>query len=122
MPLPVPVPVTFEDVAVYLSRAEWEAISEEQQELYRSVMLDVCELLRSLGIQAEPPLGTEHEMFGGHHPGSRQEEVSQQPTDREWGWGGTQPGGPNAWQAVGAGGLCAGCPCPWLLVPCRCLL
>ncbi|XP_054027265.1 zinc finger protein 586-like [Dryobates pubescens] len=43
------VPVTFEDVAVYLSRAEWEAISEEQQELYRSVMLDVCELLRSLG-------------------------------------------------------------------------
>ncbi|XP_068001875.1 zinc finger protein 543-like [Melanerpes formicivorus] len=77
------VPVTFEDVAVYLSRAEWEAISEEQQELYRSVMLDVCELLRSLGIQAEPPLGTEQEMFGGHHPGSRQEEVSQQPTDRD---------------------------------------
>ncbi|KFV65868.1 Zinc finger protein 19, partial [Dryobates pubescens] len=43
------VPVTFEDVAVYLSRAEWEAITEEQQELYRSVMLDIYELLTSLG-------------------------------------------------------------------------
>ncbi|KFV66522.1 Zinc finger protein 805, partial [Dryobates pubescens] len=49
------VPVTFEDVAVYLSRAEWEAISEEQQELYRSVMLDVCELLRSLGHPGPKP-------------------------------------------------------------------
>ncbi|NXP82346.1 ZNF19 protein, partial [Ramphastos sulfuratus] len=43
------VPVTFEDVAVYLSHAKWEAITEEQQELYRSVMLDIYELLTSLG-------------------------------------------------------------------------
>ncbi|NXN06639.1 ZN550 protein, partial [Indicator maculatus] len=49
------VPVTFEDVAVYLSRAEWEAITDEQQELYRSVMLDVCELLTSLGHAGPKP-------------------------------------------------------------------
>ncbi|NXR14930.1 ZN316 protein, partial [Semnornis frantzii] len=49
------VPVTFEDVAVYLSRAEWEAITEEQQELYRSVMLDVYELLTSLGHTIPKP-------------------------------------------------------------------
>lgn len=42
-------PVTFEDVAVYLSRAEWDAIAAGQKELYRTVMLDNYELLTSLG-------------------------------------------------------------------------
>ncbi|XP_068002227.1 zinc finger protein 92 homolog [Melanerpes formicivorus] len=74
------VPVTFEDVAVYLSRAEWEAITEEQQELYCSVMLDIYELLTSLGIQAEPMVRIKDEMFGGHHWSSQHKDVSQQPT------------------------------------------
>jgi len=42
-------PVTFEDIAIYLSRAEWDMVAEEQRELYRSVMLDNYELLASLG-------------------------------------------------------------------------
>uniref|UniRef100_A0A8C4XKL2 KRAB domain-containing protein n=1 Tax=Falco tinnunculus TaxID=100819 RepID=A0A8C4XKL2_FALTI len=42
-------PVTFEDVAVYLSRAEWEAIAVRQRDLYCSVMLDNYKLLTSLG-------------------------------------------------------------------------
>ena len=42
-------PVTFEDIAVYLSRAEWDAIAAGQRELYRSVMLDNYKLLSSLG-------------------------------------------------------------------------
>ncbi|KAM6032553.1 uncharacterized protein VSU04_017334 [Chlamydotis macqueenii] len=48
-------PVTFEDVAVYLSRAEWDAAAEGQRELYRSVMLDTYELLASLGYPGPKP-------------------------------------------------------------------
>lgn len=44
--------VTFEDVAVYLSHAEWDAMAEEQRVLYRSVMLDNYQLLASLGKAA----------------------------------------------------------------------
>ncbi|NWH80137.1 ZN316 protein, partial [Piaya cayana] len=47
--------VTFEDVAVYLSRAEWEAVAEEQRQLYRRVMLDNYELLTSLGYPGPKP-------------------------------------------------------------------
>lgn len=45
-------PVTFEDVAVYLSHAEWDAMAPEQRELYCSVMLDNYQLLASLGKAA----------------------------------------------------------------------
>ncbi|XP_065486160.1 uncharacterized protein LOC135986212 [Caloenas nicobarica] len=48
-------PVTFEDVAVYLSHAEWDAMAEEQRELYRSVMLDNYQLLVSLGYPGPKP-------------------------------------------------------------------
>lgn len=44
--------VTFEDIAIYLSRTEYDAIEEEQRELYRSVMLDNYKLLMSLGKPA----------------------------------------------------------------------
>ncbi|XP_009466889.1 PREDICTED: zinc finger protein 398-like [Nipponia nippon] len=59
-PLPAPSrliqePVTFEDIAVYLSRAEWDAIAEGQRELYRGVMLDNYELLMSLGYPGPKP-------------------------------------------------------------------
>ncbi|NWX43157.1 ZN316 protein, partial [Steatornis caripensis] len=47
--------VTFEDVAVYLSRAEWDAIAVEQRELYRSVMLENYGLLTSLGYPGPKP-------------------------------------------------------------------
>ncbi|NXJ72665.1 ZN316 protein, partial [Rostratula benghalensis] len=48
-------PVTFEDVAVYLSRAEWDALEEGQRELYRSVMQDNYQLLSSLGYPGPKP-------------------------------------------------------------------
>ncbi|XP_056189998.1 uncharacterized protein LOC130147198 isoform X1 [Falco biarmicus] len=48
-------PVTFEDVAVYLSRAEWEAIAVRQRDLYCSVMLDNYKLLTSLGYPGPKP-------------------------------------------------------------------
>lgn len=48
-------PVTFEDIAIYLSRAEWDMVAEEQRELYRSVMLDNYELLASLGYPGPKP-------------------------------------------------------------------
>ncbi|XP_075603081.1 uncharacterized protein LOC104631685 isoform X2 [Balearica regulorum gibbericeps] len=48
-------PVTFEDIAVYLSRAEWDTIAEGQRELYHSVMLDNYKLLTSLGYPGPKP-------------------------------------------------------------------
>uniref|UniRef100_A0A663MA30 KRAB domain-containing protein n=1 Tax=Athene cunicularia TaxID=194338 RepID=A0A663MA30_ATHCN len=48
-------PVIFEDVAIYLSRAEWDAIEVEQKDLYCSVMLDNYELLTSLGYPGPKP-------------------------------------------------------------------
>ncbi|XP_021237844.1 zinc finger protein 789-like [Numida meleagris] len=48
-------PVTFEDIAIYLSRAEWDMVAEEQRELYCSVMLDNYELLASLGYPGPKP-------------------------------------------------------------------
>ncbi|NWI24860.1 ZF316 protein, partial [Sula dactylatra] len=47
--------VTFEDVAVYLSRVEWDTLAERQRELYRHVMLDNYELLTSLGYPGPKP-------------------------------------------------------------------
>ncbi|XP_010291150.1 PREDICTED: uncharacterized protein LOC104625268 [Phaethon lepturus] len=48
-------PVTFEDIAIYLSRAEWDTIAAGQRELYRSVMLDNYQLLTSLGYPGPKP-------------------------------------------------------------------
>ncbi|XP_013812090.2 uncharacterized protein [Apteryx mantelli] len=47
--------VTFEDIAVYLNRAEWETIEEWQRELYRGVMVANYELLTSLGYPGPKP-------------------------------------------------------------------
>ncbi|XP_027585921.1 uncharacterized protein LOC113992638 isoform X2 [Pipra filicauda] len=49
------VPVTFEDVMVYLSRAEWDSLQAGQRELYRDVVLDTYELLTSLGYPGPKP-------------------------------------------------------------------
>ncbi|KAF1450896.1 hypothetical protein FQV07_0010696, partial [Pygoscelis papua] len=48
-------PVTFEDVAVYLSRAEWDAIAEGQRELYRSLALEQRALPHPPGYPGPKP-------------------------------------------------------------------
>ncbi|KFQ42916.1 Zinc finger protein 316, partial [Nestor notabilis] len=48
-------PVTFEDVAIYLSRMEWDTITAGQRELYCSVMMDNYQLLTSLGYPGPKP-------------------------------------------------------------------
>ncbi|NXK81224.1 ZN316 protein, partial [Amazona guildingii] len=48
-------PLTFEDIAVYLSRTEWDTITAGQRELYRSVMMDNYHLLTSLGYTGPKP-------------------------------------------------------------------
>ncbi|NXJ07649.1 ZN316 protein, partial [Odontophorus gujanensis] len=60
-------PVTFEDIAVYLSRAEWDMVTEEQRELYCSVMLDNYELLTSLGYPGPKP-DIVHRLERGEEP------------------------------------------------------
>ncbi|NWV66223.1 ZN250 protein, partial [Malurus elegans] len=47
--------VTFEDVAVFLSRQEWDTLAPGQRELYRNVMADTYELLTSLGYSGPKP-------------------------------------------------------------------
>uniref|UniRef100_A0A6I8NG11 KRAB domain-containing protein n=1 Tax=Ornithorhynchus anatinus TaxID=9258 RepID=A0A6I8NG11_ORNAN len=41
--------VTFEDVAIFLTRWEWKSLTDAQRELYKSVMSENYEHLRSLG-------------------------------------------------------------------------
>ncbi|XP_043372051.1 zinc finger protein 879-like [Dermochelys coriacea] len=48
--------VTFEDVAMYFSPAEWTLLGEEQRHLYRHVMWENYQTLVSLGIQTPKPV------------------------------------------------------------------
>ncbi|NXG68131.1 ZF316 protein, partial [Baryphthengus martii] len=48
-------PLTFEDIAIYLSHAEWDGIGTGQRELYRSVMVENYRLLVSLGYPGPKP-------------------------------------------------------------------
>lgn len=46
--------MTFEDVMMFLSRAEWEMLTAGQRELYQDVVSDTYELLTSLGNPGVP--------------------------------------------------------------------
>ncbi|XP_044149692.1 uncharacterized protein LOC122938321 isoform X4 [Bufo gargarizans] len=47
--------VTFEDVAVYFSKEEWELLGDDEKGLYREVMADNYQSLSSLGLLQEKP-------------------------------------------------------------------
>ncbi|KYO40888.1 zinc finger protein 568-like [Alligator mississippiensis] len=49
------VPVTFEDVAVYFSREEWDVFAGWQKALYRAVMTETYNMLLSLGYPGPKP-------------------------------------------------------------------
>uniref|UniRef100_A0A674J8L0 KRAB domain-containing protein n=1 Tax=Terrapene triunguis TaxID=2587831 RepID=A0A674J8L0_9SAUR len=53
---PGPVPVSFEDVAVYFSPEEWAALAEWQRELYWDVIKENYALVASLGEAPCPSL------------------------------------------------------------------
>ncbi|KAG6923007.1 ZFP69 zinc finger protein B, partial [Chelydra serpentina] len=48
--------VTFEDVAMYFSPAEWALLGKEQRQLYKHVMWENYQTLVSLGIQTPKPV------------------------------------------------------------------
>ncbi|RMB93848.1 hypothetical protein DUI87_29725 [Hirundo rustica rustica] len=60
-------PVTFEDVMVFLSRAEWDVLPTGRRQLYRDVVSDTYELLTSLGYPGPKP-DILHRMERGEEP------------------------------------------------------
>ncbi|KAE8595326.1 hypothetical protein XENTR_v10015694 [Xenopus tropicalis] len=53
--LPVQMHLTYSDLAVYFSEEEWKDLEGWQKEMYKEVMKDNYENLRSLGIQVPKP-------------------------------------------------------------------
>ncbi|NP_001085091.1 zinc finger protein 577 S homeolog [Xenopus laevis] len=53
--LPVQMHLTYSDLAVYFSEEEWKDLEGWQKEMYKEVMRDNYENLRSLGIQVPKP-------------------------------------------------------------------
>uniref|UniRef100_A0A8C5MMV0 KRAB domain-containing protein n=1 Tax=Leptobrachium leishanense TaxID=445787 RepID=A0A8C5MMV0_9ANUR len=43
------VQITFDDIAVYFSKEEWNCLGEAEQDLYKDVIMDNYQTLLSLG-------------------------------------------------------------------------
>ncbi|XP_050826352.1 uncharacterized protein LOC108961509 [Serinus canaria] len=104
------VSMAFEDVAVLLSRAEWDALTAGQRELYRDVVSDTYELLTSLGYPGPKP-DILHRLERGEEP-----------------WICSSPGHAGSWleepssgwwpSASGYQGLETSCPAGWSTLWC----
>ncbi|XP_039582564.1 zinc finger protein 90-like isoform X2 [Passer montanus] len=101
-------PMTFEDVAVFLSRAEWDALTAWQRELYRDVVSDTYELLTSLGYPGPKP-DILHRLERGEEPwicsspghaGSWLEEPSSGGWPRASGYQGLETSCPAGWSTL----------------------
>ncbi|MEE6517741.1 hypothetical protein FKM82_028171, partial [Ascaphus truei] len=76
-------PVEFDKVAIYFSKDEWDYLTEEQKELYKDVMMENYQFLRSLGcVNVTPEIVSMIER--GEEPyirGHQQYKKKESPTD-----------------------------------------
>ncbi|NXH16878.1 ZN792 protein, partial [Bucco capensis] len=67
--------VSFQEVSISFSKEEWELLDVAQRSLYREVMLDTYQSMRSLGLlQAKSHFLTQLEELGEHWSPDLQEE------------------------------------------------
>ncbi|NXH10685.1 ZN682 protein, partial [Bucco capensis] len=70
--------VSFQEVTISFSKEEWELLDVAQRSLYREVMLDTYQSMRSLGlVQAKPDLLSQLEELGEHWSPELQEEETE---------------------------------------------
>ncbi|XP_075455117.1 zinc finger protein 583-like [Ascaphus truei] len=76
-------PVPFDKVAIYFSKDEWDYLKEEQKDLYKDVMMENYQALRSLGcVNVKPEIISMMEQ--GEEPyvrGHQQYQEKESPTD-----------------------------------------